>query len=60
MTAKEFVKSKLPTAASEKQTTNGGRKYWLIRERGKYMYIADGDTESKAWTNAKKILQEIN
>lgn len=60
MKAKEFVKTHYPTAASERQTTNGGRHYWLIRERGKYMYMAEGETESKAWINAKnKIMHEI-
>ena len=61
MTAKEFVKSKLPTAKAEYQyalTLMGKRKYWLIRERGNYMYVSSGESEYKAWSNAKKRLIE--
>lgn len=61
MTAKEFVQEQMPTARAERQTTNGGERYYLIRERGKYMYFAEGETESKAWTNAKKkLLQKLS
>lgn len=56
MKAKEFVKSKLPTARAESHRTTGGEKYWLIREQGKFMYFCEGKTEGKAWTNAKKKL----
>lgn len=54
MTAKEYVLSKVPTARAEKQKGNGpfGKTYWLIREKGAYMYIAPGDTERKAWKAA--------
>ena len=48
MTAKEFVKSKLPTAKAEYHyafSLMGKRKYWLIRERGNSMYFCAGETE---------------
>lgn len=61
MTAKEFVQQTYPTAKSEKQTTNAGEKYWLIRMMGATMYFSEGETESKAWKNAKKkILDNDN
>ena len=59
MTAKQYVKSKRPKAMSERQKTNGGEVYWLIRELGAYMYIASGNTESNAWVNAKKSIQKL-
>lgn len=58
MTAKEFVLKHKPTAKAERQTTNGGEKYYLIREKGQYMYFSEGETESKAWTNARKKIEE--
>jgi len=58
MTAKEYVKSKKPTARAERQTTNGRESYWLIRELGQYMYIASGKTQSNAWVNAKASIQK--
>lgn len=61
MTAKEQVISLMPTARSEKQTTNGGETYWLIRERGKFMYYAEGKTEAKAWKNARiRLMEDFN
>ncbi len=62
MTAKEFVKSKLPKAKAERHTQGrikGLQKaYYLIREQGQSMYMAEGDTESKAWVNAKNRIIE--
>jgi len=58
MTAKEYVKSKKPKAMAERQKTNGGEVYWLIRELGEWMYIASGKTQSNAWANAKKSIQK--
>lgn len=61
MTAKETVLSLMPTARSERQVTNGGEKYWLIREIGKTKYYAEGETEAKAWKNAKiKLMEDFN
>jgi hypothetical protein len=62
MTAKEFVKSKMPKARSECHKKNGpfGKKYYLIRDGYSCMYFSDGDTESKAWTNAKRKIIEID
>lgn len=58
MKAKDFVKSKVPNARAERHKTNGNRTYWLIRDGKAFMYMAEGETESKAWTNAKeKIIQ---
>lgn len=59
MTAKQFVKSKHPTARSERQVGIDRKPYYLIRVLGEYMYIASGDTESKAWANAKKQIEPI-
>ena len=53
MTAKEFVKSKFPKARAESHKTNGGKKYWLIRNGSDFVYMAQGDTQSKAWVNAR-------
>lgn len=59
MTAKEFVLNTYPTAKSEKHKTNGvfGETYWLIRMRGAQMYFSEGETESKAWKNAKEKIE---
>lgn len=62
MTAKEFVKGKCPKATAERQVRGrikGMQEvYWLIRERGHTMYMASGNTESKAWKNAKEHIIE--
>lgn len=60
MTAKEFIKSKMPNAKSEKQKTNGGRTYFLIRDGKSVMPYASGSTERSAWSNAKKLFLEYN
>jgi len=63
MTAKEFVKSRIPTARAESHLSGRIKgmqtKYWLIRKVGETMYIASGTSESNAWVNAKKLLLEI-
>ena len=59
MKAKDFVKSRMPTARAERQTTRGKQSYWLIREGRETMWFADGNTESNAWMNAKKRILEI-
>ena len=60
MTAKEFVQNKIPHTYAERQISGMIKglqeTYWLIRQRGKTMYIASGKTESNAWVNAKKVL----
>lgn len=62
MTAKEFVKERMPRAYAERQVRGrikGMQEvYWLVRERGQTMYIASGKTESNAWVNAKKAIEE--
>jgi len=62
MTAKEFVQQKCPTAMAERQVSGMikgvQRVYYLIRERGQIMYMAEGKTESNAWVNAKKFLMD--
>lgn len=62
MTAKEYVLSKCPTAKAESHKRGRIKgmqeKYWLIREAGQTLYIASGKTESNAWVNAKKSLEE--
>jgi hypothetical protein len=54
MTAKEFVKSVYPKARSERHVGNDKKVYYLIRPNLYDMYIGQGNTESKAWTNAKQ------
>lgn len=58
MTAKEFVQSKMSDMNSEKHVSGkikGMQKtYWLIRQKYNTMYFAEGETESKAWKNAKE------
>ncbi len=56
MTAKEYVKNVFPKAKSERQVTNGGEVYWLIRPNTHLMYISNGNTQSSAWVIAKKKL----
>jgi hypothetical protein len=60
MTAKEYVKNKLPNARAERHVEGRiiGKPYWLIRDGMNTMYLASGKTESNAWVNAKKILME--
>lgn len=64
MTAKEFVKEKYPKAKAEKRVSGrikGMQKvYYLIRESGDKMYLAEGETESKAWKNAKELILEAS
>lgn len=64
MTAKDFVKSKVPTARAERQVKGrikGFQEvYYLIRAGGDTMYMASGKTESNAWVNAKKFIIEQN
>ena len=57
MTAKEFVLKNYPSARAEKQKTNGGEVYWLIRMGRATMYFSEGETQSKAWINAKKKIE---
>jgi len=54
--SKAKVKALCPDASAERHRTNRREVYWLIRRRGQFMYIADGNTESEAW---KKALVEI-
>lgn len=62
MTAKEYVKSKVPNARAERQVKGriAGLKevYWLIREGRSNGYMASGKSESNAWVNAKKFIDE--
>lgn len=62
MTAKEFVKSKVPNASAERQVQGRIKGlqevYYLIREGRNTMYMASGKTESNAWVNAKKFIME--
>jgi hypothetical protein len=62
MTAKEFVKSKVPNARAERHKRGmikGMQEiYYLIREGRNTMYMASGKTEINAWVNAKKFIME--
>ena len=60
--AKDYVKSRFPNARAEKQVqgrvTGFQKTYWLIRDGNATMYMASGDTEPKAWKNAKEFIDE--
>jgi len=56
MTAKEFVKDKMPMARAERHKRRFDNPYWLIRDGRSSMWFAQGNSESNAWVNAKKIL----
>jgi hypothetical protein len=66
MTAKEFVKTKVPNARVERQyiiynIVRGRIKglqevYYLIRDGRSTMYMGSGKTESNAWVNAKAFI----
>lgn len=62
VSAKEFVKAHVPNANAEKQVQGrikGLQKtYWLIRDGNSTMYMAEGDTEAKAWKAA--MLRIVN
>lgn len=61
MTAKEFVKNKMPNAKAERHVRGmikGLQEvYWLIRDGNHTMYFAIGKTESNAWVEAKKTVK---
>ncbi len=59
MTAKEFVRSKIPNARAERQKQRNREVYWLIRPDTHDMYIASESTEQKAWNKAKKYLEDL-
>jgi hypothetical protein len=60
MTSKEFVKEKFPKAYADKQYDRewGGKTFyfliWSCRDRETKIRLGEGDTESKAWVNAKQ------
>lgn len=66
MTAKEFVKNRLPNAKAEKHIegmiTGLIKPYYLIRDGNSHMYLSSGKTKSNAWVKAKQHLinQEKN
>ena len=62
MTSKEFVLQRVPNAKPERHVTGYGlfkSVYYLIRDGRNTMYLSEGETESKAWVNAKQRLIEI-
>lgn len=47
-----FCRSRFPNAAIERQRTNAGKTYYLIRKDCRAeMYLSHGDTKAKAWKN---------
>jgi hypothetical protein len=63
MKAKDFVLSRYPKARAERQVSGGRVKgmkkaYYLIRPELHVMYIGSGDTESKAWIDARDRIIE--
>ena len=62
MTAKEFVKQHYPNARAESHYAFAllrKVKYWLIRDGNSSGYMANGETEAKAWKNAKIFVQQL-
>lgn len=62
MTAKEYVKIHYPHATKERHVSGGrvkgaGKPYFLIRPNIHEMWIGSGDTESKAWVDAKERIK---
>lgn len=53
-TAKEYVKSIMPKAKSEKRTLPSGQEYFTIKD-GSLMF-ASSYSEEGAWKEAKKII----
>lgn len=59
MKAEEFCKTVYPRATIERQRTNRGETYYLIRAcRGATMHISDGNTKSAAWVKLRKRIEE--
>lgn len=60
MTAKEFCLQYNPNLRIESQIQGRikglKKKYYLVRELGATGYLVSGDTESKAWKNAKEYI----
>lgn len=54
MNNEQYVLERYPKARAEKQKGNDGRVYWLIRNGRQTMYMASGDTQAKAWKDAKE------
>lgn len=64
MTAKEFVLTYYPHAKAEKHYAFAllrKRSYYLIRIGNDKMWFSQGETESRAWKQAKQnILDSLN
>lgn len=62
-TAKEFVQTHFPRARAERHKQGRikgmSKSYYLIRDGREYMYMASGDTEAKAWKQAKEVVEKI-
>jgi hypothetical protein len=62
-TPKEFVKTYFPKARAEKhkygRIVGASKSYYLIRDGREVMYMASGDTEAKAWKQAKEVVLNI-
>jgi len=54
---KNYVRRYYPNARAEKRSTNGGKKYFLIRDGNAFMPMADGETESEAWGKVKEKIE---
>lgn len=60
MTPKEYVISKYPNAKAEKNYDFGKayKHHWIIRNGYSYEFFSTGKTESEAWENSKKLIEE--
>ena len=59
MRDKEIVKTLFPKARIELHTTGfPKRRYYLVRDGRKTMYMAEGETPGKAWKNAAEVALE--
>jgi hypothetical protein len=62
-TAKEFVQTHFPRARAERHKQGNiigmSKSYYLIRDGREVMYMASGDTEAKAWKQAKEVVEKM-
>ena len=62
-TPKEFVRTYFPRARAERHKQGNiigiSKSYYLIRDGREVMYMASGDTEAKAWKQAKEVVEKI-
>lgn len=57
----QAVRAVYPLASIERQRTNGGKTYYLVRKtRSADMYAGSGSTKAAAWKAAAETIQRIS